>query len=57
MADEVGEKFLGERYCRFDPILPNNLDLDCSEQTQELIRLANTIDISSIETWIIRNWL
>ncbi|EKE37243.1 hypothetical protein ENUP19_0085G0118 [Entamoeba nuttalli] len=57
MADDVAKGFLGERYMRFDPILPNNLDLDCNDQVEELIELANNVDITSIEEWILKYWL
>ncbi|BFU24242.1 phospholipase, patatin family protein [Entamoeba histolytica HM-1:IMSS-B] len=57
MADDVAKGFLGDRYMRFDPVLPGNLDLDCSDQIDKIIEIGNTIDITSIEDWIKRYWL
>ncbi|ELP86134.1 hypothetical protein EIN_327910 [Entamoeba invadens IP1] len=56
MADEVGKGFLGEKYMRFDPVLPEQYDLDCADHIDRLIELANNIDISEVEDWVLKYW-
>ena len=56
MADEVAKGYLGERYMRFDPVLHEKLDLDRNDETELIIALANSIDITPLEQWIEKYW-
>jgi hypothetical protein len=56
MADEVAKGFLGERYMRFDPVLPENIDLDNAQHIGTICDLATKLDITHIEEWIIEHW-
>ncbi|ELP86422.1 ankyrin repeat-containing protein, putative [Entamoeba invadens IP1] len=57
MADVTGNGFLGERYFRFDPVLFENLDLDCADAVPKIIQIGETVDLAPIEDWIVKYWL
>ncbi|KAL7715023.1 phospholipase A2 [Entamoeba marina] len=57
MSVETGIAFLGERYKRFDPVLSDKLDLDCADHIDRVVEVAEQLDLTDIEEWVVRHWI
>lgn len=49
-------QFLGQRFFRLNPTLPEPVALDEYRKVSELLTLAESVDLGPVLTWIDRNW-
>jgi len=48
---------LKDNYKRLDPVIPFDVGLDDSTALAELIKVANSVDITEIADWLEKNWM
>jgi patatin-like phospholipase/acyl hydrolase len=56
-ANALCRELLGERYCRYELALPENVPLDGIDQLETVLKAAQEANLQPVYDWIEKNWM